>query len=517
MSDSHDAEQAAAERRQRAVQVQSGAARAAVLGINDGLVTNTALILGVVGATDAAGLVRLAGLASLVAGACSMAAGEYVSMRAQVELLQRLVEEERQAMAQDPARERAVIRGTLERSGFTPAIAERVSQDLAKDPERALGVYSRAVLGVNPDELGSPSTSALSSMVAFATGALIPLLPWFIAPRATAIAASLALSGLAAIGVGGTLGYLSNGRVVASALRQLLIVALASAVTFVIGELLSASSFRRAPSEPLVGVDQVLRARPHLAVDGDLLQIERARERHLLRVVAGEGGLDLRRHPLAQLLGRLEADLLEERREEPSPDAPRHAEGARERGRRPVEPAVDVDLLVHGGAVAAVLLRGAIGRDLHGGEDLARQRPAAGCVEADGGPGGHERLGEIVHEGGRARHADVGGADLLQDVRRLGLPHDVHQRHLVLEADLLEHLPEIGCRGGVDERLMPFRAHGFHHAERGEGIDEAACALRRGRPRRQHEALHGLDAPVLRVHRATEYRDGLAQQGLRGG
>jgi len=241
MSDSHDAEQAAAERRQRAVQVQSGAARAAVLGINDGLVTNTALILGVVGATDAAGLVRLAGLASLVAGACSMAAGEYVSMRAQVELLQRLVEEERQAMAQDPARERAVIRGTLERSGFTPAIAERVSQDLAKDPERALGVYSRAVLGVNPDELGSPSTSALSSMVAFATGALIPLLPWFIAPRATAIAASLALSGLAAIGVGGTLGYLSNGRVVASALRQLLIVALASAVTFVIGELLSAS------------------------------------------------------------------------------------------------------------------------------------------------------------------------------------------------------------------------------------------------------------------------------------
>jgi len=97
------------------------------------------------------------------------------------------------------------------------------------------------VLGVNPDELGSPSTSALSSMVAFATGALIPLLPWFIAPRATAIAASLALSGLAAIGVGGTLGYLSNGRVVASALRQLLIVALASAVTFVIGELLSAS------------------------------------------------------------------------------------------------------------------------------------------------------------------------------------------------------------------------------------------------------------------------------------
>jgi len=238
MSESNNAEQAAAERRQRAVQVQSGAARAVVLGINDGLVTNTALILGVVGATDATGLVRLAGLASLVAGACSMAAGEYVSMRAQVELLERLLEEERQAMAQDPARERAVIRGTLERSGFTPAIAERVSQDLANEPARALGVYSRAVLGVNPDELGSPWTTALSSLVAFATGALIPLLPWYLAPRPIALAASLTLSGLAAVGVGGTLGYLSNGRVAASALRQLLVVALASAVTFVIGELL---------------------------------------------------------------------------------------------------------------------------------------------------------------------------------------------------------------------------------------------------------------------------------------
>src|SRR6185503_14646798 len=90
MSEASEAEQAAAHRRQRAVEVQSGAARAAVLGINDGLVTNTAMILGVVGATDAAGIVKLAGLASLVAGACSMGAGEYVSMRAQVELLERL-------------------------------------------------------------------------------------------------------------------------------------------------------------------------------------------------------------------------------------------------------------------------------------------------------------------------------------------------------------------------------------------------------------------------------------------
>ena len=242
MSGAQEAAQAADDRRQRAVEVQSGAARAAVLGINDGLVTNTAMILGVVGATDATGIVRLAGLASLVAGACSMAAGEYVSMRAQVELLERLLDEERRAMAEDPARERMVIRKTLEGSGFAPGIAERVTQDLARDPERALGVYSRAVLGVNPDELGSPWTSALSSMVSFAAGALIPLIPWYFAARPTAIVTSLALSGLVALGIGGMLGHLSNGRVLWGALRQLLVVALASAVTFLVGKMLGVAA-----------------------------------------------------------------------------------------------------------------------------------------------------------------------------------------------------------------------------------------------------------------------------------
>src|ERR1700730_10130216 len=100
-----DATQAAADRRQRAIGVESGAERAAVLGINDGLVTHTALISGVGGATAAGGVVQLAGFASLVAGACSMAAGEYVSMRAQVELLERLLNDERQAIQGDPRRE----------------------------------------------------------------------------------------------------------------------------------------------------------------------------------------------------------------------------------------------------------------------------------------------------------------------------------------------------------------------------------------------------------------------------
>src|SRR5215813_8952734 len=109
---------AGAERRQRATSLQSGAARAAVLGINDGLVTNVSLILGVVGADATGDVVRIAGLASLVAGACSMAVGEYVSMRAQVELLERLVGDEREAMRTAPERMRRILRDALERHGF---------------------------------------------------------------------------------------------------------------------------------------------------------------------------------------------------------------------------------------------------------------------------------------------------------------------------------------------------------------------------------------------------------------
>jgi VIT1/CCC1 family predicted Fe2+/Mn2+ transporter len=235
--DRSDAARAAADRRQSALGVESGAARAAVLGINDGLVTNISLILGVVGAASAESVVQLAGFASLVAGACSMAVGEYVSMRAQEELLTRLLDDERKAMREDPQREREVIRVTLEQHGFDPATAEAGTKELAQNPEKALGVYARAVLGVNPDELGSPWTAAFSSFVAFAAGALVPLLPWLFAGRSAALAASLVLSGVAALAIGGTLGYLSNRHVAWSALRQLFVVALASAVTYGVGRL----------------------------------------------------------------------------------------------------------------------------------------------------------------------------------------------------------------------------------------------------------------------------------------
>src|SRR5687768_12674181 len=154
--------------------VQGGAIRAAIFGISDGLVTNASLILGVAGADSDAGTVRLAGLAGLVAGAISMAAGEYVSMSAQTELLERELEVERESIASDPAYERAELAQIYRERGLDDATADRLSQAMMKDDDVALEVHAREELGVDPNALGSPYGAAASSFVAFAVGGIIP-------------------------------------------------------------------------------------------------------------------------------------------------------------------------------------------------------------------------------------------------------------------------------------------------------------------------------------------------------
>ncbi len=222
--------------RRRARGVQSGAARAAVLGINDGLVTNVALILGVAGAQTSVGFVRLAGLASLVAGACSMAVGEYVSMAAQVELLQQLLAEYRAAIQRDPELARQDIEEFIARAGVQQATAHNASQQISGVPGHALAVYARS-LGLDPDELGSPWKAAGSSLVTFAVGAAVPLIPWFVVRDGGTPAAivSIALAAVMSLTIGGALGWMSGRRPVWPALRQLLIVALAAGVTWAVG------------------------------------------------------------------------------------------------------------------------------------------------------------------------------------------------------------------------------------------------------------------------------------------
>ncbi len=228
------------ESRQRAREVQSGATRAAVLGVSDGLVTNVSLILGVAGASGNAKFVLLAGLASLVAGAASMAVGEYVSMAAQVELLQRLLAEYREHMKREPEAAREELEEFIHAGGVRQATAHNASKQIAMVPDRALAVYARS-LGLDPDELGSPWKAAVTSLLTFATGALVPLLPWFFSGGAAAAFASIALGGAAALVVGGMLGYLGGRNVAWSAARQLLVLAVAAAATWAAGKLFNVS------------------------------------------------------------------------------------------------------------------------------------------------------------------------------------------------------------------------------------------------------------------------------------
>jgi VIT1/CCC1 family predicted Fe2+/Mn2+ transporter len=222
--------------RQRAREVQSGAARAAVLGISDGLVTNVALILGVAGAQSDPHVVRLAGFASLVAGALSMAVGEYISMAAQVELLQRLLADYRETLKRDPEQTREELEEFIRRLGVKQATAHNVSQQIFGVPDRALAVYARS-LGLDPDELGSPWKAAASSLFTFAAGAFMPLIPWFLSQGTRAAMASLALGGASALVVGGVLAWLGGRNVLWGATRQLLVLAIAAGATWGAGRL----------------------------------------------------------------------------------------------------------------------------------------------------------------------------------------------------------------------------------------------------------------------------------------
>lgn len=215
--------------------VQGGAARAAVFGISDGLLTNVSLILGVAGAGPGAGFVRLAGLAGLVAGAFSMAAGEYVSMSAQKELLERELDLERRELERHPESETRELMHTFERRGLDHADARRVAEAIMRDPQVALEVHAAEELGFRPTQTGNPLGAAVSSFVAFAIGALIPLVPWFFASGSAAVIASIVLGAVSAIGIGWTVAMFTGRSRPLSALRQLGIAAVAAAVTYGVG------------------------------------------------------------------------------------------------------------------------------------------------------------------------------------------------------------------------------------------------------------------------------------------
>ena len=215
--------------------LRGGGARAAVFGISDGLVTNVALVLGIAGANPGGSIVRLAGIAGLVAGSFSMASGEYLSMTAQRELQERELEVERRALSDNPRGEAAELRGMYVQRGIEPAVASDMVKEVMQDPNLALETHAREELGISTQSLGSPWQAAGASFVTFAVGAFVPLAPWLFTSGTTALVLSVVLGAVAALVVGVVLARFTERSAVVAALRQLAVTAIAAGVTYGIG------------------------------------------------------------------------------------------------------------------------------------------------------------------------------------------------------------------------------------------------------------------------------------------
>jgi VIT1/CCC1 family predicted Fe2+/Mn2+ transporter len=215
-----------------------GNLRAAVFGVNDGLISNASLIMGIAGATAEGATILLAGVAGLVAGAFSMAAGEYVSVRSQREMYEYQIGLEREELDQYPDEEAEELALIYEARGLAREEAARMAKSLIADPKVALQTLAREELGLNPEELGSPWGAASFSFVSFATGAAIPLLPFLLATGTASLIGAVALTAVALFGVGALLSLFTGRSAAASGARMLAIGAAAGAVTYLIGKLL---------------------------------------------------------------------------------------------------------------------------------------------------------------------------------------------------------------------------------------------------------------------------------------
>lgn len=236
--DSTQAHPAAAEHEDNA----GGWLRPAVFGVSDGLVSNAALLLGVIAGGADAPMTLLAGASGLLAGAFSMAAGEWVSVQADREATEREIAREREHHRRFPEAEADHMRQLLAEAGLSPEVAERLVNELSTRPEENLGFHTRLELGVDPRRLPRPGLAAISSFIAFALGALVPMLPFLWPGGAGALGGpiSAALSALALFLVGAALSRFTKRPPLRSGLRQLFIGALAAAVTMALGAALPA-------------------------------------------------------------------------------------------------------------------------------------------------------------------------------------------------------------------------------------------------------------------------------------
>jgi VIT1/CCC1 family predicted Fe2+/Mn2+ transporter len=221
--------------------IAGGNLRAAVFGASDGLVSNVCLILGVAGAAGGQGhTVLVSGVAGLLAGAFSMAAGEYVSVRSQREMFEYQIGAERDELAKYPDQEAAELSLIYQARGLGKDDADRMSSRIVANPHYALDTLAREELGLDPGALGSPVGAAAISFAAFAVGAAVPLAPFVFSSGAAALVAAIVLTSVALFGVGCATSLFAGRGAARGGLRSLLIGAAAGAVTFGIGRLLGA-------------------------------------------------------------------------------------------------------------------------------------------------------------------------------------------------------------------------------------------------------------------------------------
>ncbi len=212
--------------------------RAAVFGINDGLVSNASLIMGMAGANSSNSIIILAGVAGLLAGAFSMAAGEYVSVRSQREMFEYQITLEKKELELYPEEEMEELALIYEARGLEKEDARSFARMMMRNPAQALDTLAREELGINPDELVSPYGAAIFSFISFTIGAAIPLLPFLFHNYSLTLESSIGLSVIALFIVGATMSLFTGRKAWYGGLRMMVIGVIAGAITFTIGHLI---------------------------------------------------------------------------------------------------------------------------------------------------------------------------------------------------------------------------------------------------------------------------------------
>lgn len=213
--------------------------RAAIFGINDGLISNLSLILGIAGASSDANMIVIAGIAGMLAGAFSMGAGEYISVRSQREVFEYQIAIERQELEEYPEEEMEELSLIYQARGIPEKEADHLAQIMIRNPQTGLKTLAREELGINPDDLISPVGAMISSFVAFSIGALIPIIPYLVdGKNPYTMTYSIAFTGLSLFIIGAFISLYTNKNPIISGIRMFVIAMIAGAVTYSIGALL---------------------------------------------------------------------------------------------------------------------------------------------------------------------------------------------------------------------------------------------------------------------------------------